>query len=117
MAAVKFWTRKTFKGTNALERKVNPTRVPIEEKESLRRLENLRQAPARRVHIWDRASDIYERFCAAHQAGTHFLVRTCVDRLAGEGRIGSDAALDLTAQGTVIGCRLRLASRQHEGQR
>ena len=29
LAAVKFWTRKKFKGTNALRGKVNPTRVPI----------------------------------------------------------------------------------------
>jgi hypothetical protein len=37
------------------------------------------------VHIGDRESDIYELFCAAQSAGTHFLVRTCVDRLAGDG--------------------------------
>src|SRR5215510_9947980 len=43
MAAVKFWTRKEFKGTNALKKKVNPTRVPIEEKESVRWLDNLKQ--------------------------------------------------------------------------
>jgi hypothetical protein len=36
LAAVKFWTRKKFKGTNALRGKVNPTRVPIEQKESVR---------------------------------------------------------------------------------
>ena len=36
MAAVKFWTRKKFKGTNALRRRINPTRVPIEGKESMR---------------------------------------------------------------------------------
>jgi Transposase DNA-binding len=35
LAAVKFWTRKKFKGTNALKRKVNPTRIPIERKESI----------------------------------------------------------------------------------
>src|SRR6478672_7146590 len=29
LAAVKFWTRPKFKGTNALKRRVNPTRVPI----------------------------------------------------------------------------------------
>jgi hypothetical protein len=42
-------------------------------------------APQRCVHIGDRESDIYELFCAAQEAGTHFLVRTCVDRLAGDG--------------------------------
>lgn len=41
--------------------------------------------PDRCVHIGDRESDIYELFCAAQQVGTHFLVRTCVDRLSGDG--------------------------------
>lgn len=92
ISAVKFWTRAGFKGTNALKKKVNPTRVPIEEKESIRWLENLKQStillndPGRCVHIGDRESDIYELFCAAHDAKTHFLVRTCVDRLAGDGQ-------------------------------
>ena len=91
LTAVKFWNRQKFKGTAALKRKVNPTRVPIEKKESVRWLENLKQAttllddPARCVHIGDRASDIYELFCTAGELGTHFLVRTCVDRLAGDG--------------------------------
>jgi hypothetical protein len=44
VAAIKFWTRKEFKGCNALKKKINPTRVPIEEKESFRWLENLRQS-------------------------------------------------------------------------
>ena len=91
IAAVKFWTRKRFKGCNALKKKINPTRVPIEKKESIRWLENLKQAtallnePERCVHIGDRESDIYELFCAAQEAETHFLVRTCVDRLAEDG--------------------------------
>ena len=91
LAAVKFWTRKKFKGTNALKRRVNPTRIPIEQKESVRWLENLKQSaqllgdPARCVHIGDRESDIYELFCTAEEAKTHFLVRTCVDRFAGQG--------------------------------
>ena len=65
--------------------------VPIEEKESYRWLENMRQStallgkPERLVHIGDRENDIYEFFCEAQSAGTHFLVRTCVDRLAGDG--------------------------------
>jgi hypothetical protein len=91
LAAAKFWTRKKFKGTAALKKKINPTRVPIEAKESIRWLENLKQStavfadPGRCVHIGDRESDIYELFCTAHVIGTHFLIRTCVDRLAGEG--------------------------------
>src|SRR4028118_1367401 len=92
LAAVKFWSRQKFKGTAALKRKVNPTRVPVEHKESVRWLENMRQStglfgdPARCVHVGDRESDIYELFCTARELGTHFLVRSCVDRLAGEGR-------------------------------
>lgn len=91
LAAVKFWTRKKFKGTAALKKKINLTRIPIEKKESVRWLDNLKQStellgdPGRCVHIGDRESDIYELFCAAQQVGTHFLVRTCVDRLAGDG--------------------------------
>ena len=91
LAAAKFWTRKKFKGTAALKKKINPTRVPIEGKESIRWLDNLKQSttlfadPGRCVHIGDRESDIYELFCTAQGTGTHFLIRTCVDRLAGEG--------------------------------
>jgi hypothetical protein len=91
LANVKFWSRKKFKGVAALKKKVNLTRIPIEKKESVRWLENLRQStallgdPDRCVHIGDRESDIYELFCTAKEIGTHFLVRTCVDRLAGDG--------------------------------
>ncbi len=41
--------------------------------------------PERCIHIGDRESDIYELFCTARELGTHFLVRSCVDRLAGDG--------------------------------
>ena len=91
IAAIKFWSRKKFKGANALKKRINPTRVPIEEKESIRWLQNLEQSTSllgeaeRCVHIGDRESDIYELFCEAHEAGTQFLLRTCVDRLAGDG--------------------------------
>ena len=91
LAAIKFWNRDKFHGANALKRRINPTRVPIEQKESIRWLENMRQStellndPGRCVHIGDRESDIYEMFCLARQLGAHFLVRTCVDRLAGDG--------------------------------
>ena len=91
MVAAKFWTRKKFKGTRALSRKVNLTRIPIEEKESYRWLENIRQSsqnlgePERCVHIGDRESDIFELFHTAEQEKTRFLVRTCVDRMAGRG--------------------------------
>jgi hypothetical protein len=91
LAAVKVWTRQKFKGTAALKKKVNPTRVPIEKKESIRWLDNLAQSTellgdaGRCVHIGDRESDIYEFFCLAHELGTHFLLRTCVNRRAGDG--------------------------------
>lgn len=98
LTAVKFWTRKKFKGTNALKGRgmdggkhtINATRIPIEQKESIRWLENLKQStqlvnPERCIHIGDRESDIYELFCLANEQKTHFLVRTCVDRLAGTG--------------------------------
>jgi hypothetical protein len=64
LSAVKFWTRHQFKGTDALMKKINPTRVPIEEKESVRWLDNLKQTTTllddsvRCIHIGDRESDI-----------------------------------------------------------
>ena len=91
LAATRFWSRSKFKGTAALKRRTNPTRVPIEGKESMRWLANMRDStallgqPERLVHIGDRENDIYEFFCAACEIGTHFVVRTCVDRLAGNG--------------------------------
>ena len=72
-------------------RKLNPTQVPIERKESMRRLDNLRLsseligAPERCVHIGDRESDIFEPFCLAHDLRTNFLVGSRVDRPAGNG--------------------------------
>lgn len=91
LLAIKFWTRKTFKGTNALRGVVNLTRIPIEQKESVRWLENMRQAntridPTQCVHVGDRECDIFEFFCAAKEEKTHFLVRTCNDRLACSGK-------------------------------
>lgn len=91
LTAAKFWSRSKFKGTAALKRKINPTRVPIEQKESMRWLDNLRLstelagAPGRCVHVGDRESDIYELYCLAEELGTSFLVRSCVDRLAEDG--------------------------------
>jgi hypothetical protein len=107
LSASKFWTRSKFKGTNALKRRINPTRVPIEEKESFRWLENMRQStellgtPERLVHIGDRENDIFEFFCTARAIGTHFLVRTCVDRLAGDGgHTIADEMAEVDVQGT-----------------
>jgi len=91
LTAAKFWSRAKFKGTAALKRRINPTRVPIDRKESMRWLDNLRLstelagAPERCVHVGDRESDIYELYCLAEELGTGFLVRSCVDRLAENG--------------------------------
>ena len=91
LAAAKFWTRDKFTGTAALKKKISPTRMAIEEKESVRWLESMRQSTAllgratRCVHVGDRESDIYELFCTALELGTRFLVRTCADRRAGAG--------------------------------
>ncbi|TAN25965.1 MAG: IS4 family transposase [Castellaniella sp.] len=91
LCAIKFWTRSKFKGTNALKRSINATRVPIEQKESIRWLQNVQQAtelldcPDRCIHVGDREGDIYELFCAATGLHTHFLIRTCADRLCGDG--------------------------------
>ena len=77
LSAVKFWTRKVFKGTNALKRRVNPTRISIGEKESVRWVDNLVETTAllgesgRCVHIGDREADIYELFCAANDDCVH----------------------------------------------
>ncbi len=112
LTGAKFWTRTRFKGTNALKRRINPTRVPIE-KESYRWLENMRQStvllgePERLVHVGDRENDIYEFFCETQALGTHFLIRTCVDRLAGDGRhTVADEMSEVSVQGmhrVVIG--------------
>ncbi len=92
LTAIKFWSRDKFYGCNQLKKRINPTRIPIEEKESYRRLDTVRQStalveqPQCCVHIADRESDIYELFCTAQAIRTHFLLRTCVDRLAGDGK-------------------------------
>ena len=46
LTAVKVWSRASLKGTAALKRKVNPTRVPIDQ-ESVRWLDTLRQSTER----------------------------------------------------------------------
>ena len=117
LCAVKFWTRDKFKGTAALKKKdqSNAGR-PIEKKESIRWLENLKQStellddPGRAAsHIGDRREpSIYELFCTAQEVGTHFLVRTCVDRLAGDGD-------HTVADGN--GCDLSKGAASHRGAR
>jgi hypothetical protein len=89
LAAGKFWSRKRFKSLPVRSR-ARLKRIPIKKKESARWPENLQRSserlgPERCVHVGDRESDIYEFFCAAQDAGSHFLVRSKVDRWAGEG--------------------------------
>lgn len=87
LTVAKSWLRSKFKGAAALKRRVNPTRVPIEQKESMHWLDSLRRscnltgAPERCVHVCNRESDIYELYCLAEELGTNFLVKNCVDRL------------------------------------
>jgi hypothetical protein len=91
LAAANFWRREEFKNCHAPQNKAKAYRRPIEEKESRRWLENLREStrllgqPQRCVHIGDRESDVYELFCAAQEADTHFLIRTRADRLVEHG--------------------------------
>lgn len=118
LAAIKFWSPKKFKGCNARKRKINPTRVPIEEKESARWIENIQQSSALIsrladcVHIGDREADIYELFAAAAELGTCFLVRTCVDRRIEDGSRAVAAAMD---ESTVKGVR-RISVRGNDGE-
>ena len=118
LAAVKFWTRKKFRDNAALKRKVNPTRVPIGEKESVRWLDNLAQstellgAPERCVHIGDRESDIFELFCLAQDIGTHFVVRTCNNRRAGDG----DHTVDEEMEEAAVKGFHRIEVRDSSGQ-
>lgn len=120
LAAIKFWTRKKFKGTNALKRRINPTRIPIEEKESLRWVENLRIStellaqPQNCVHVGDRESDIYELFCEAIDTGSHFLVRTN----AGRGRLTREGTCTIPKEmeGVKLKGEHRIQVRTSEGK-
>ena len=81
--------------------------MPIEGKESMRWLDNLRLstelfgAAPRCVHIGDREGDIRELSCLAREMDAHFLVTRCVERLAGD---GSHKVSDAMASG----CPLRI---------
>ena len=64
------------------------------------------------MHIGDRESDIYELFCKAKDAGTYFLLRTCVDRLA------ADGAHTIAAEMAEVNCKglHRIEVREHSGE-
>lgn len=42
------------------------------------------------MHIGDRENDIYEFFCQCEDFGAHFLIRSCVNRLANEATISEE---------------------------
>ncbi|WP_299947822.1 IS4 family transposase [uncultured Microbulbifer sp.] len=99
LTAIKFWSREVFKNTTKLKSKINPTRVPISAKESIKWLENLNSSnervsdsPAKLVHIGDRENDIYEYLCQCQGLGSYFVVRSCVDRLANETTLAEEVA-------------------------
>ena len=82
----KFWNRKQFTGIRKIHRGKNPTRIPVEEKESFRWIDSLRASTEklggaqRLVHIGDREADIYEFFHEANRLGSNYIVRIKVDR-------------------------------------
>ena len=90
LAAIKFWSRDKFHGANALKRRINPTRVPLKRRRAyagwktcvsplscwgIRTMRSYRRSGKRHILI----------VLLALQLDTHFLVRTCVDRLAENG--------------------------------
>ena len=115
LTAVKFWSRKSFKSREA---KRKAKRAPIEEKESLRWLENLRASTAllgqaeRLVHVGDQESDIFDLFAVARQSGTHFLVRTRGDRLAD----GGPETVTESVEGTPRRGLYRVVVRNRKGE-
>ena len=76
----KLWTRTKPIGLITKSKK-NMTRIPIEQKESFRWLEAMRNVataiskPSQVIHIGDRESDIFEFFHEAREQKSNFLVR------------------------------------------
>lgn len=99
LSATKFWTRKVFKNTKQMKRHINPTRIPVTEKESIKWLNNLEDSliplkvESRRViNICDREGDMYELFCKANELGSNFIVRACLNRYANDTKIAEEIA-------------------------
>lgn len=91
LTSTRYWSRKVFKNTNQMKRKINQTRLPIEEKESIKWLQNMEASvelagsrPSKMIHIGDRENDIYEYYCRCRELDTFFISRVCVNRLANE---------------------------------
>jgi len=100
LTASHHWSRRNFKNTTTMKKKVNPTRVPISTKESQRWLDNISRThevtdcePQKLIHVGDREADIYELFSLCSQLNTYFLIRVCVNRLAEESTITEELAL------------------------
>lgn len=94
LTSARYWSRKVFKNTRQMKRLINPTRVPIEEKESIKWLKNIRASnesikedASKFIHIRDREADIFELFTECDSANAYFLMRSCVNRLADESTI------------------------------
>ena len=68
--------------------------------------------PARCVHICDREGDIWELFCLARELDTHFLIRRCSDRFAGD---GSHTVASIMAEEKVRGVH-SVAVRDNKGK-
>ena len=99
LISTQFWSRKVFKDTDQMKRFINPTRVPLSEKESIKWLHSLENVhgtgikePSQLIHIGDRENDIYEYFCECERLNTHFIVRACVNRLANESTLVEEIA-------------------------
>lgn len=97
LTAAKIWSRSHFKHTNQQRKKINPTRVDIAKKESIKWIENLSYShdslktnATKVIHIGDRENDIYEYFSACQDKNTYFLIRGSVDRLANETKISEE---------------------------
>jgi len=100
LTATHHWSRKEFKNTTAMKKKINPTRVPIATKESQRWLDNISRThevmdcdPQKLIHVGDREADIYELFSLCSKLNTYFLIRVCVNRLADESTLSEELAL------------------------
>jgi len=98
-SSTRFWSRDEFKHTTQMKRHINPTRIPIEQKESIRCLRNLESSTSLltersmdMIHIGDRENDIYEYFCKCNELRTHFIIRSCVNRLANKASIIDEMA-------------------------
>ena len=92
IAAAKFWTRKRFKGTNALKRKINPTRV-ADRGQGEHALAG--ESPAIPPNCWAIPRAAFTSATAKATSGscsawpgrwtTHFVIRRFANRLAEDG--------------------------------